>query len=176
MPMGPGNRPLFHGGNMSEDKTWVQAVIDPKLYPNMPGSVIRLWGFDFKIYTDKSLCLEMPNDFVKHEVKAGHVKVMDSLPPGIVEVDMDIPDHKKVNVKIEDPQFTKSVKNYYGYGNMNAFIENISKLTVPKIKSFAKSRFDVTFPINIKKEDLLDELRSLTDLAIISEEAEEEEE
>ena len=157
---------------MSTDKIWVKAVVDPSLYPFMPGAVIRLWGFDFTIYQDKSLCIEMETDYIRSQVKAGRVRIMDTPPPGILDdIDSDedeTPVQKKVSVKLPDPEFTMDVKSYFGHGNMNNFIENLRKLSVPKIKSFSKERFEKTFPINIKKDDLLDEIRTLTDIEFIT--------
>jgi len=152
---------------MERSTTWVQAIVDPKLYPYMPGAIIRLWGHDFKIYTDKSLCMEMPNEFVSSEVKAGRVKVLNGLPPGIVEVDLNVPEHKKVRVELEKPQFTLDVSSYFGSGSLNQLINDLEKHTVEHIKEFAKDRFEMEFPARTLKADMLDEIRTMTDLKII---------
>lgn len=150
---------------MVEQRTWVEAKVDPMLYPNLPGSIIRLWGFDFKIYPGKKLCVKMDNDFVPHEVKAGHVREMTSPPPGVVE--KFVPEQKEVHVQISKEPFTMDFEDYYGSGSLDKLISKLERVTVPEIKSFAKKRFDVTFPINAKKVDILDEIRTLTDLKII---------
>ena len=169
MPMGPGNRPLFYGGNMN--KTWVQAIIDSKLYPFMPGATITLWGHYFKIYSDKSLCLEMDNEFVKGAVKAGRVKIMDTTPPGVVDVK--VPEHKKVNIVVEDPEFTKDVSDFYGSGDMKTLIESLGELTNAKIRAFVKERFDEILPVSMNKADMLEQIRTLTDVAYINMQKEE---
>lgn len=150
------------------ETTWVKAIVDPKLYPFLPGSTIRMWGFDFTIYTDKSLCLKMHNDFVSGEVKAGRVKIMESPPPGIVEIKPEKTEHKKISIDISDQQFTYDITNYFGSGNMNRLIEDLRELTNPKIRTFAKKRFEnISFASNATKDDMLDKIRSLTDIEIL---------
>jgi len=157
---------------MSESKTWVEAIIDPSIYPNLPGSVITLWGFKFKIYPGKHLCLEMPNDFVKTEVRAGHVRVMQQPPPGVVPKKKPVevkPVHKEVEIDIQDESdgFTMDVGNYYGAGDLDKLIEKLQDLgNVAKIKAFARKRFDVSFPNTAKRDEILDHIRVLVDYEI----------
>lgn len=163
---------------MKKYTTWVQAIVDQSLYPFIPGATIRLWGHDFKIYPNRKLCMRMHNDFIASETKAGHVTVMNSPPPGVVEVETpkedtkietkdDVPEQKKVEIKIDLPDFTMDIGSYFGHGNMTKLMDKIGKLTVPEIRSFAKERFQKTFPVRASKDEILDEVRTLTDRAVI---------
>lgn len=156
---------------MSESKTWVEAIIDPSIYPNLPGSIITLWGFRFKIYPGKKLCLDMPNDFVKTEVRAGHVRIMQQPPPGVVPPKKAKPEpvQKKVEIDLQDESdgFTMDVGNYYGAGDLDALIKKLEDIgNIAKIKAFARKRFDVSFPNTAKRDEILDHIRVLVDYEI----------
>jgi len=167
---------------MEDNKTWVQALVSSKLFPNIPGSTVRVWGFDFKIYPGRKLCLKMDNDFVRNEVRAGRVKVMDSPPPGVVEkVKVQIeepepPKHKEITIEVGLPGFTMDVETYFGHGNMKGMIDSLSELTVSEIRKFALDSFEKTFPVRTTKDEILEQIRTMTDSEIVKIMAKREEE
>ena len=143
---------------------WVKAIIDPKLYSHVTGQTIRLWGHDFEIQQDGSLCMKMDPEFIASETKAGRIKIMDSPPPG---KDKEI--HKKVTVvDTISPSFTMDIGNYYGVGDLNKLIEKVTAMKRNKIFKFVDERFENHgLKKSMKTEDLVDKIRSLIDSAFI---------
>lgn len=141
---------------------WVKAIIDPKLYLKVPGQIIKVWGHDFEIQQDGSLCMEMDEDFVASETNAGRIKKMSSPPPG-----KDTMIHKKITV-IDTTPFTMDIGNYYGVGDLNKLIEKVTAMKKSKILEFADERFENhDLKSSMTVEDLADQMRSLIDSAFI---------
>lgn len=147
------------------DKVWVRAAVDAKLHTKVPGIPIRLWGHDFEVQVDGSLCMQMDHAYIKHEVKAGHVRVMDSPPAG-----KDRAMHKKITViDTTGPKFTMDIGNYYGAGDLNALIEKITEMRKKEsVIDFADKRFENhDLKLSMKLNDIIDKIRSLVDSAYI---------
>jgi hypothetical protein len=149
-----------------ENNMWVQAIVDPKLYPKQPGGIIRLWGHKFEIQIDHTLCMDMHSDFVATEVRSGRVTKMTSPPPG---KDKEIA--KKIIIKQDPPVgFTMDVGNYYGAGDLDTLFERITKMKNKEIVGFAVERFPdkEKLKANMKSKDMVDKIRSYVDSAIIA--------
>jgi len=147
------------------DKVWVRATVDTKLHTKVPGIPIRLWGHDFEVQVDGTLCMQMDPAYVKHEVKAGHVRIMNSPPAG-----KDTAMHKKITViDRTGPNLTLDIGTYYGAGDLNTLIERISAMRKKEsIINFADKRFeDHDLKLSMKLNDLIDKIRSLVDSAYI---------
>lgn len=154
------------------EKVWVRATADPKLHTKVPGIIIRLYGHDFEVQVDGTLCMKMDPAFVKNEIKAGRVRVM-KFPPGKDEVA-----HKKITiidttgpfiVDTISKEFTMDIGNYYGAGDLNQLIERITALKKKeKMIKFADERFTThSLKLSMKIEDVIDKIRSLVDSAYI---------
>ena len=151
-----------------EENLWVKAIVNPKLYLKVPGQIIRIWGHDFVIQTDGSLCMNMHEDFVAAELKAGRIQKV-SPPPGKEPEKME----KKITiVKEPPPGFTMDIGNYYGAGDLNALIEKVSELKTPAIARFAAERFPDKDKLKGKKDDMVDKIRSYIDSALLLKEEE----
>ena len=153
------------------EKVWVRSTADPKLHTKVPGIIIRLYGHDFEVQVDGTLCMKMDPAFVKNEVKAGRIKVMKSPPAGKNEAI-----HKKITIidmtepVITPPKgFTMDIGNYYGAGDLNKLIEKVTELKKKeKIVKFADERFAThNLKLSMKVEDIIDKIRSLVDSAYI---------
>ena len=147
---------------------WVKAQIDPRLYQKIPGGIIRVWGHDFEIQQDGTLCMEMHPDFIDAGVQIERFTIMNTPPPG-KEKKMD------EKIKIIKPDipvgFTMDIGNYYGAGDLNKLIDKISAFKRKDLVEFAAQRFPDTPKIkaNLKTKDILDKIRSLIDSATLDE-------
>ena len=152
---------------------WVKAHINPKLYIKVPGNIICLWGHDFEIQQDGTLCMEVHPDFVDAGVKAGRFSIMTAPPPGKEKSMEDKIKIIKPNIPVG---FTMDVGNYYGAGDLNKLIDKISAFKRTDLVEFAAQRFTDTPKIkaNLKKRDILDKIRSLIDSAMLDELSKEE--
>jgi len=147
------------------DKVWVRAAVNTKLHTKVPGVPIRLWGHDFEVQVDGTLCMQMDRAYVKNEVKAGRVRVMESPPVG-----KDKAMHKKITViDTTGPKLTMNIGNYYGAGDLNTLIERVSAMRKKEsIINFADKRFeDHNLKLSMKLDDIIDKVRSLVDSAYI---------
>ena len=141
---------------------WVKAKVDPKLYLHIPGTIIRVWGHDFEIQTDGSLCTDMHEDFVATEIKAGRIKKI-SPPPGKGKPEIKV-------TKLEPATgFTMDIGNYYGAGDLDTLFERVTKMKRGEIVQFSKERFpkEKRLKGNIAKEDLIDQIRTYIDSALM---------
>jgi hypothetical protein len=149
-----------------KEKVWVKALVDPKLYIKVAGVQIILWGHVFETQADGTLCTEMNTDFVKSEVRAGRVRVLEKPPPGksneamISKIDV-------VDTNKEDRDFALDISNYYGAGDLNTLILKISEdMTKEQMMVFADDRFkDHSLKYNMTREVMIDKIRSLVDSA-----------
>jgi hypothetical protein len=149
-----------------ENIMWVQAIVDPKLYAKITGSIITIWGHRFEVQQDGSLCLDMNTDFIASEMKAGRIKRMASPPPG-----KDKKIFEKIVIKQDPPVgFTMNIGNYYGAGDLNTLIERVEKMKNKEIVVFASERFPTKkkLRINMKSEDMIDKVRSYIDSALVA--------
>lgn len=146
-----------------KEKIWVKALVDPKLHTKVPNVPIILWGHTFHTQIDGSLCMEMDADFVKAEVRAGRVRVLEKPPPGKSNELM----AAKV-VVIDKTAFTLNIGSYYGTGSLNNLIEKVSTMTKEEMIDFANERFPKNnITRNMKDDTILDKIRSLADIAYI---------
>jgi len=147
---------------------WVKANVDPKLYLKIPGQIIRVWGHDFTIQKDGSLCIDMHEDFVATELKAGRIQKVSPL-PGTEPEKITIVKETKI-LKEPPPGFTMDIGNYYGAGDLNTLIEKVSELKAPAIIKFAAERFPDEAKLKGKIPDMVDKIRSYVDSALLKEE------
>ncbi len=141
---------------------WVKAIIDRKLYAHVTGQIIRLWGHDFEVQQDGSLCLEMNSGFVDSEVRAGRIKKLNAPPPGKSKTI-----HEDITIIIPD-DFTLDIGNYYGAGDLNKLIEKITAMKKAEVIKFADNRFtNHRLKRTMKAEDIIDKIRSLIDSAFL---------
>lgn len=148
---------------------WVKAIIDPKLYMHVVGNVIRLWGHDFVVQQDGSLCMEMHPEFIDAEARAGRIRRLSTPPPGT--------DFKKLAEKVtivtpdvpEDTVLTMDIGNYYGVGTLEDLLKKVKTMKNKAIAEFAKKRFpkEKKLAINMKKDDMVDKIRSFIDSKMI---------
>lgn len=147
---------------------WVKAIVDPKLYLKVPGGIIRLWGHDFIIQTDGSLCMQMSPDFVAAEVRAGRIKELSSPPPGKE------PEQIAEKITIIQPKvpdgLTMDIGNYYGAGDLNKLLVTVKELTAKAIVKFSADRFPdkKKLTLSMGKDDMLDKIRSYIDSTLVS--------
>jgi hypothetical protein len=152
------------------ERIWVRSTADPKLHTKVPGVVIRIYGHDFETQLDGTLCMRMNPAFVKDEVKAGRVRVM-KMPPAGTEEEMTIVEIEKTEGPVFP--FTLDVKTYYGAGDLNSLIEKITAMKMEKkdLIMFANERFkNHNLKMSMKTEDMIDNIRTLTDSAYIKKE------
>jgi hypothetical protein len=155
-----------------KEKVWVKALVDPKLHTKVPGVGIVLWGHAFQTQSDGSLCMEMDIDFVKPEVRAGRIRVLEKPPPGksneamiskIVVIKEPVVEKKPVEKK---PAFTHDIGDFFGAGSLNDLIDQIGQYTKSELIEFADERFKGhEISKTMKNDMIIDKIRSLTDIA-----------
>lgn len=149
---------------------WVKAKVDPSLYLKIPGNIISIWGHNFEVQQDGSLCMEMHSDFIATAKKAGRITVLKDPPPGKGKP-IDIQEAITI-VRSEVPVgLTLNLGNYYGAGDLDKLFKKLSKFKRTDLVKFAAERFPESSKIkaNLKTTDILDEIKSLIDSAILNE-------
>ena len=152
--------------NGEEIMVWVKAKVNPKLYLKVPGLIIAIWGHDFEVQKDGSLCMQMHPDFVDTEVKANRIEIMKDPP---FEKDNKAAERVTIIQPNIPVGFTLDIGNYYGVGDLNKLIDKVTKLKKTEIIAFAAERFPRRKKLDErkKKDDLIDKIRSFIDSELI---------
>jgi len=141
---------------------WVKAIIDQKLYLKVPGLIIPIWGHEFEVQKDGSLCMEMHPDFIPTEVAAKRIEIMKDPP---FEKDSKAAEKVTIIQPNIPVGFTMDIGNYYGVGDLNKLIEKVTKLKKTEIIAFAAERFPRRKKLDErkKKDDIIDKIRGFID-------------
>jgi len=172
-------------------KIWVRLKEDPKVYKHNPvGTVIRAYGHDFIIQKDGTLCVQMHVDFIRNEVNADRVEIINPPKDPIViqepeaEVSIEdfikerkvgekntpfVPDEEVIDEAIKNAdlqQFSFDIGTYYGAGDLSTLLKKIEALKNKNmIITFAGERFKVKLPETMAREEIIDKVKDLVDEA-----------
>jgi hypothetical protein len=119
-----------------------------------PGEIIVAFGHQFVMQENGDVVCDMHKDFIKTEVQAGRVEVIE---PGKPEI--------KDNTVPELMMFSMEVKDYYGLGTSERLAAQLARLRKELLQEFAATRLSIKIPESVPNDKMLKQITSLVQTA-----------